>query len=1098
MAARIREPVDPSHIPSKLQKAEPANGVARRTTQSKRQIRANSQFQSTYDHQLEYPPAAPEVPRGPPISYRQQYGGDTIDQPRARSFSQRAKGQMLAPEALEDNEYWDDNDDIPAPVRISEDLRRSTDRTHARASVQNGLNIPKREARKDPSHRQTDMPPLGNPESTPKVHRRSGRGLKHSAEVEPLKLDLSSPPLSSSGSVSRRVSEGQGRDWADNRSPLQTLEVKLNDISKEEKRARVEEAEMLLRESKAVHGARQASREGTATSKRNGYTREGSLDAGNIESRELDCKTNGVRLDKTQHKSDVEPQKPVQRLPSGQSERADVHQEQSFAARSGAEQKKLSRDQVRSQQQASRTSDHTPSTGGEYRPLNLEKHQRESHASADITPIEPSSGHHLFEATEFDQGRPALRTEQRGKPQNEMKRAISTRQASAPQSIPSNITRAVSLQQHQPQPFFPEDQDISKSGPMRETNSSHKAALAEATATVSTSGATAATSIKHDNSRKLQKAPPGNLNRGSSSELETPKSIDDGVAQFGGSAVTPRFEIETVVQDPKVEFYYRGGMPKQVDVQRPNSQRVSEPAGPGLKEPAVAESPTATNRPRQTSVSFKVPFDKARPVNEWKQAGVARLTLADLALDLPSEHDKPWWESNGTSGRSRSKRSSGNAQTFDAFSQLEDTKSVEFKPPLYLKCGPLLRYTGMRRDRVAPQPGQTDKPMEREVWRGSVMIVTHDSQSSYEEVPTLRLFSQPRDLLPPPPEQVQGDDLAPEYIDPIAGLTKVSRRGQTLYVKPVDRVEESIDLSRVETDDGLFETSPSPIENTSHGSATPNKRTRGRDGESLGKYKEVKGVRLYADIERDVTFWRFNIEVELGSQQAHIAYRINRGPPVGFWVPAKSQTMNIMFHSCNGFSLSVNPDKFSGPDPLWRDVLNTHQTRPFHVMIGGGDQIYNDRVMVDTTHFAAWTHLRIPHEKHHAPFTDDMREELESFYLNRYAMWFSQGLFGLANSQIPMVNIYDDHDIIDGFGSYPDHFQKAPVFMGIGNIAFKYYMLFQHQSVPEETQVDEPSWLLGAKPGPYIQQLSRSVFLNLGQSVAFLGLDCRTERQVSG
>ena len=477
-------------------------------------------------------------------------------------------------------------------------------------------------------------------------------------------------------------------------------------------------------------------------------------------------------------------------------------------------------------------------------------------------------------------------------------------------------------------------------------------------------------------------------------------------------------------------------------------------------------------------------------------AGTARLTLADRALDLPSEQDQAWWEMNGSSGRRRSKPSSAAASVPDAFSQQEDTRNVEFRPTLYLKCGPLLRFTGVRKDPPEPQPGQTNS-IDRETWRGSVMIVTHDSVSSYTDVPTLRLFSQPRDLLPPPPEQVQGDDLAPEYVDPIAGLIKVSRQGRILYVKPVDHLEEGRDLSLLGKDDGLFETSPSPLDNSPHGSATPNKRTRGMDGESLGKYREVKGIRLYADIERDVTFWRFNIEVELGDHQAHIAYRINRGPPVGFWVPAKGQTMNIMFHSCNGFSLSVNPDQFGGPDPLWRDVLNTHQTRPFHVMIGGGDQVYNDRVMVDTKHFAAWTLLRNNTEKHHAPFTEEMREELETFYLDRYAMWFSQGLFGLVNSQIPMVNIYDDHDIIDGFGSYPDQFQRAPVFMGLGNIAFKYYMLFQHQSVPEETQNDEPSWLLGARPGPYIQQLSRSVFMKLGRSVAFLGLDCRTEREVS-
>ena len=139
--------------------------------------------------------------------------------------------------------------------------------------------------------------------------------------------------------------------------------------------------------------------------------------------------------------------------------------------------------------------------------------------------------------------------------------------------------------------------------------------------------------------------------------------------------------------------------------------------------------------------------------------------------------------------------------------------------------------------------------------------------------------------------------------------------------------------------------------------------------------------------------------------------------------------------------------------------------------------------------------MKNPEKKHHASFTTERREELETFYLERYCAWFSQGLFGMANSQIPMINIWDDHDIIDGFGSYPHHFMSSPVFSGLGNVAFKYYMLFQHQSVPEEQTADEPSWILGSKPGPYITQQSRSVFLSLGKQVAFLGIDCRTERR---
>ena len=71
---------------------------------------------------------------------------------------------------------------------------------------------------------------------------------------------------------------------------------------------------------------------------------------------------------------------------------------------------------------------------------------------------------------------------------------------------------------------------------------------------------------------------------------------------------------------------------------------------------------------------------------------------------------------------------------------------------------------------------------------------------------------------------------------------------------------------------------------------------------------------------------------------------------------------------------------------------------------------------------------------------------------------------------------------------------STPVFSGVGNVAFKYYMLFQHQSVVEELTSDEPSWLLGTSPGPYINTLSRSLFMFLGKKIAFLGLDCRTER----
>lgn len=423
---------------------------------------------------------------------------------------------------------------------------------------------------------------------------------------------------------------------------------------------------------------------------------------------------------------------------------------------------------------------------------------------------------------------------------------------------------------------------------------------------------------------------------------------------------------------------------------------------------------------------------------------------------------------------------------------------TRFKPALYLKCGPLLRYCGMRNERIPSRSARNAPAVEREFWRGSVMIVTADDHSSYDIAPTLRIFAQPLEILPPPPTEVHGE-LPHEYVDPVAGHPKLGRQGETQYVRPVDHLAEGKDSSRGTSDGDLFEKTRSPPDivlpegyTDAPGSFWDRKRHSPRDGEKLSKYKDVRGYRLHA--ERGYTFWRFSIEIELREKEQRIAYRINRGPATGFWVPAKGQSMNIMFHSCNGFSHSVNPDELSGPDPLWRDVLNNHQSRPFHVMLGGGDQLYCDSVMHQTTLFKDWLGIRNPLHKHNAPFTAEMQDELESFYLERYCMWFSQGLFGLANSQIPMVNMYDDHDIIDGFGSYPDHFMKAPVFSGLGNVAFKYYMLFQQQSLIEETEETEPSWALGLKPGPYIHELSRSLFMHLGSKIALLAVDCRTER----
>lgn len=158
---------------------------------------------------------------------------------------------------------------------------------------------------------------------------------------------------------------------------------------------------------------------------------------------------------------------------------------------------------------------------------------------------------------------------------------------------------------------------------------------------------------------------------------------------------------------------------------------------------------------------------------------------------------------------------------------------------------------------------------------------------------------------------------------------------------------------------------------------------------------------------------------------------------------------------------------------------------------------------------------------------------------------FSEEPFASANSQIPQINIWDDHgtplhtcvssaeanrepDTIDGFGSYDENTMKSAVFRGIGGVSYKYYCLFQHHIPPPKTsftipttqkkgprsseveeanpnlpcenfvleqQSEDSSFIIGERPGPYFSgHSSRSLYMRLGARLAFLGIDARTER----
>lgn len=291
---------------------------------------------------------------------------------------------------------------------------------------------------------------------------------------------------------------------------------------------------------------------------------------------------------------------------------------------------------------------------------------------------------------------------------------------------------------------------------------------------------------------------------------------------------------------------------------------------------------------------------------------------------------------------------------------------------------------------------------------------------------------------------------------------------------------------------------------------------------------DVKGVCLYSDPRN--TFWRFDVSVEVQDHESRWEYTLpglrfhsKKKPRRNvFHVPARTEAFRIMFHSCNGFSVGTDEEAWSGP-ALWNDVVRRHAEAPFHVMIGGGDQIYNDNIRVSGP-LREWTQINIPKKRREYPFPEKLRQECDDFYLQNYLRWYSTEPFATANGQIPQLNIWDDHDIIDGFGSYVSEFMMCDVFRGIGGTAHKYYMLFQHHLPPPQSTytsdlvaqshdekgqgvdpnqlaesyvhpaMTESNYIVGTKPGPYVAEHSHNMFAKLGARVAFLGIDARTER----
>lgn len=261
------------------------------------------------------------------------------------------------------------------------------------------------------------------------------------------------------------------------------------------------------------------------------------------------------------------------------------------------------------------------------------------------------------------------------------------------------------------------------------------------------------------------------------------------------------------------------------------------------------------------------------------------------------------------------------------------------------------------------------------------------------------------------------------------------------------------------------------------GTATPGKWNIG----TLGS-RPITPKRLKTVGKRSV--WTFRIDVPQLDKEQSVNWEI-AGTRGEFVVPARTGMPHLAYASCNGFSSLKEMKRVAEKNAMWVHLLNRHKAQPYHLLMMGGDQIYADSIWLMVPSIYEWLQLE-ERERIKAPFTPAMKREVTEFYFNLYCDRWQQPEPLAVMSCVPTVMMWDDHDIFDGWGSYPENVQKSPVYQGIFAIAEEHFRLFQLHIKPDEL----PSGAFSKT------QKGLGYGFRIGKTLTIAALDMRTERSI--
>lgn len=219
--------------------------------------------------------------------------------------------------------------------------------------------------------------------------------------------------------------------------------------------------------------------------------------------------------------------------------------------------------------------------------------------------------------------------------------------------------------------------------------------------------------------------------------------------------------------------------------------------------------------------------------------------------------------------------------------------------------------------------------------------------------------------------------------------------------------------------------------------------------------------------------WRTELPVPAQADPRLVRYNVYvDGNPAGnrdgnewtFYVPGADEKPRLLYASCNGFSSPDLMTKTERPYILWGKIRKFQQAEmakvgtddipaPYSLMLLGGDQLYADDLWTQVPLLNKWSHER--HSKKIATrASQTLLDQLERFYDGLYQSRWNKPDMSLMLATIPSIMMWDDHDIFDGWGSYPTELQHCAVFQAIYGVAKKYFELFQVRSRANHSLLD--------------------------------------------